>query len=249
VISLENAGLYQEVRTHAEALEIKVQERTHELEEAYARLRQIFGKYVPRRVAETIVSSRGPLRPTETVATILYSDIQGFTGIVERMAPERLIEMLNEYFPAVIEPIDRNGGIVNQFLGDAMLVTFNIPIADPEHAEKALRTAIEIQEIVSGRTFAGIELVTRIGINTGTIIAGNVGSGERVSYAVYGDAVNLAARIEQLNKEFGSRVLVSGKTVEHLSSAHGLEHVGETIVRGKTVPVQLYRLRPGQSVL
>ena len=85
------------------------------------------------------------LRPTETVATILYSDIQGFTGIVERMAPERLIEMLNEYFPAVIEPIDRNGGIVNQFLGDAMLVTFNIPIADPEHAEKALRTAIEIQ--------------------------------------------------------------------------------------------------------
>ena len=248
VISLENARLYQEVRTHAEALEIKVQERTHELEEAYARLRQIFGKYVPRRVAETIVSSRGPLRPTETVATILYSDIQGFTGIVERMAPERLIEMLNEYFPAVIEPIDRNGGIVNQFLGDAMLVTFNIPIADPEHAEKALRTAIEIQEIVSGRTFAGIELVTRIGINTGTIIAGNVGSGERVSYAVYGDAVNLAARIEQLNKEFGSRVLVSGKTVERLSYAHGLEHVGETIVRGKTVPVQLYRLRPGQSV-
>jgi adenylate cyclase len=116
-------------------------------------------------------------------------------------------------------------------------------------SKKRCGTATEIRQIVNGRTFAGIEFVTRIGINTSTIIAGNVGFGERVSYAVYGDAVNLAVRIEQLNKEFGSRVLVSGKTVEHLNDAHGLEHVGETIVRGKTVPVQLYRLRPRQVVL
>jgi class 3 adenylate cyclase len=247
VISLENARLYQEARTHAATLEIKVQERTQELEQAYGSLRQIFGKYVPRRVAETIVSNRGLLRPTETVATILFSDIQGFTGIVERMAPERLIEMLNEYFSAVIEPIDRNDGIVNQFLGDAMLVTFNIPIADPEHAEKALRTAIAIQRVVQGRKFAGVELVTRIGIHTGTIIAGNVGSGDRVNYAVYGDAVNLAARIEQLNKKFGSLVLVSGTTVEQVTDTHGLEPVGETIVRGKTQPVKLYRLAADAS--
>lgn len=242
VISLENARLYQEIRSHADALEAKVRERTSELEGAYGRLREIFGRYVPRRVAEAIVAGQGSLRPTQTQATILYSDIESFTSIVEQMPPGRVVDMLNEYFPAVIEPIDRNGGIVNQFLGDAMLVTFNIPIADPQHAEKAVRTAVEIQRAVQGRRFAGIELVTRIGINTGPVIAGNVGSGDRISYAVYGDAVNLAARLEQLNKEYGTRVLVSGTTVEHLTGSYGLHPVGEVVVRGRTVPVRIYRL-------
>jgi GAF domain-containing protein len=153
-ISLENARLYQEIRSHADALEFKVKERTRELEDAYGKLREIFGRYVPRGVAEAIVAGRGSLRPTQTLATILYSDIEGFTSIVERMQPGRLIDMLNEYFPTLLEPIERNGGIVNQFLGDAMLVTFNIPIADPQHAEKAVRTADEIQRVVQGRTFA-----------------------------------------------------------------------------------------------
>jgi len=242
VISLENARLYQEIRAHADALELNVKERTRELEDAYGRLREIFGKYVPRRVAEAIVAGQGSLRPTETEATILYSDIQDFTGIVERLSPDRVVDMLNEYFPRVIEPIDRNGGIVNQFLGDAMLVTFNIPIADPQHADKAVRTAREIQNLVAGRTFAGIELVTRIGINTGNVIAGNVGSGERLNYAVYGDAVNLAARLEQLNKSYGTRILVSGTTVEKLGDTTGLVPVGDVVVRGKSVPVQIYRL-------
>ena len=242
VISLENARLYQEVRNHADALEAKVKERTGELEDAYGKLREIFGRYVPRRVAEAIVAGQGSLRPTQTQATILYSDIEGFTGIVEQMPPGRVVEMLNEYFPTLIEPIERNGGIVNQFLGDAMLVTFNIPIADPQHAENSVRTAVEIQRAVRGRKFAGIELVTRIGINTGPVIAGNVGSGDRISYAVYGDAVNLAARLEQLNKEYGTRVLVSGTTVEKLTGTYALLPVGEVVVRGKTVPVQIYRL-------
>ena len=242
-ISLENARLYQEIRSHANALESKVKERTSELEDAYGKLREIFGKYVPRGVAEAIVAGKGSLRPTQTLATIFYTDIEGFTSLVERIQPERVVEMLNEYFPTLIEPIERNGGIVNQFLGDAMLVTFNIPIADPEHAEKAVRAAVEIQRVVRGRKFAGIELVTRIGINTGMVIAGNVGSGRRVHYSVYGDAVNLAARLEQLNKDFGTRVLVSGTTRELLNgAARQLVPVGEVVVRGKTQPVQLYRL-------
>jgi predicted ATPase/class 3 adenylate cyclase/GAF domain-containing protein len=241
-ISLENARLYQQIRSHANALEFKVKERTRELEDAYGKLTEIFGKYVPRSVAQAIVAGRGSLRPTQTLATIFYSDIEGFTSIVERMQPGRLIEMLNDYFAVLIEPIERNGGIVNQFLGDAMLVTFNIPIADPQHAEKAVRTAVEIQRVVQGRKFAGVELVTRIGINTGMVIAGNVGSGGRVHYAVYGDAVNLAARIEQLNKDYGTRVLVSGTTMELLNGAYELASVGEVVVRGRTAPVKLFRL-------
>ena len=96
--------------------------------------------------------------------------------------------------------------------------------------------------MLQGRKFAGVELVTRIGIHTGMVITGNVGSGKRVHYAVYGDAVNLAARLEQLNKDYGTRVLISGATRELLNGAYELAPVGEVVVRGKTVPVKLYRL-------
>jgi class 3 adenylate cyclase len=191
--------------------------------------------------------SSGSLKPTQTIATMLYSDIEGFTGIVEQMPPDQVMEMLNEYFPAVIEPIDRNGGIVNQFQGDAMLVTFNVPIADIHHAEKAVKTALEIQRVLHNRTFAGMTLRTRIGINTGEIIAGNIGSGDRFNYTVHGDAVNLSARIEQLNKEYGTSVLVSGSTVDLLNDNYPLRQVGQVDIRGKTEPVQLFELFGGQS--
>lgn len=241
-ISLENAKLYRQVIKHAEVLEARVQERTRELDEAYSKLREIFGKYVPRKVAESIVAGRGSIKPTLTTATILYSDIEGFTAIAERMPPEQVVQMLNEYFSTVVAPIDRNGGIVNQFLGDALLVTFNIPIADPRHAEQAVRTAMEMQEALKGRTFAGVPLRTRIGINTGDVIAGNVGSGDRTNYTVYGDTVNIAARLEQLNKQYGTLVLVSGATVACLDGAYPLQTIGEVPIRGKAAPVSLFKL-------
>jgi class 3 adenylate cyclase len=150
--------------------------------------------------------------------------------------------MLNEYFPAVIEPVARHGGVVNQFQGDAMLVTFNVPIEDPLHAEHAVQAAREMDRIVRNRTFAGVELSARIGINTGPVIAGNVGSGERMNYTVHGNAVNLAARLEQLNKECGTRVLVSDSTHALLRDDRGLAPVGPVTVRGKQGPVNAYRL-------
>jgi predicted ATPase/class 3 adenylate cyclase len=241
-ISLENARLYQSISDYADALELRVKERTRELEDAYLKLREVFGKYVPRRVVESLVSGEGSLKPTQATATMLFSDIEGFTSIAERMPPEKVLQMLNEYFPTVIEPIDRNGGIVHQFQGDGMLVTFNLPIADPRHADKAVKTAAEIQRAVNNRTFAGLTLRTRIGVNTGEVTAGNVGSGDRVSYTVHGDAVNLSARIEQLNKEHGTYVLVSGTTVELLQDDYPLRAVGEVDIRGKTEPVTLYHL-------
>jgi class 3 adenylate cyclase/GAF domain-containing protein len=242
-ISLENARLYREVSDYAGALEVKVKERTEDLEDAYSTLQDIFGKYVPRRIVEEIVDGKGTLRPTKTTATILFSDIEGFTSISENASPEQVLEMLNEYFPAVLEPIERNGGIVNQFQGDAMLVTFNVPVPDESHADNAVRTAIEIQQALQGREFSGVTLRTRIGINTGEVIAGNVGSGDRINYTVHGDAVNLAARIEQLNKEYGTTVLVSGTTAECLRQEFPLEAVGEVEIRGKAEPATLFQLR------
>lgn len=208
-------------------------------------IRDIFGKYVPESVAKQIVAGKGVLEPTQTTATILYTDIESFTSTAESVPPKQVVQMLNEYFPAVIEPITRHGGVVNQFQGDAMLVTFNIPIQDSQHADHAVNAALEIQKLLKGRTFAGIPLRTRIGINTGEVIAGNVGTGDRMNYTVHGDAVNLAARLEQLNKQHGTLVLISESTVALLNGEHPIEPLGEVEIRGKTQSVRIFSLRAG----
>ena len=205
-------------------------------------IRDVFGRYVPASVAAEIVAGQGRLEPTHATATILYSDIEAFTSVAETMPPEQVVQMLNEYFPAVIEPVERHGGVVNQFQGDAMLITFNVPVADPEHADRAVRAALEMQQAVNGKTFAGAQLKTRIGIATGKVIAGNVGSGERVNYTVHGDAVNLAARLEQLNKEHGTRILVSAETIALLKGDYRIESMGAMSVRGKSAPVEIHAL-------
>ena len=206
-------------------------------------IRDIFGKYVPESIAKQIVAGKGILEPTQTTATILYTDIESFTSIAESIPPKQVVQMLNEYFPAVIEPITRHGGVVNQFQGDAMLVTFNIPIQDSQHADHAVNAALEIQELLKGTTFAGVALRTRIGINTGEVIAGNVGAGDRINYTVHGDAVNLAARLEQLNKQHGTLVLISESTVALLNGVYPIEPLGEVEIRGKTQSVRIFSPR------
>ena len=210
--------------------------------EERAFIRDTFGRYVPDSVAAALVAKRGQLEPILTTATILYTDIADFTRIAESMAPTRLVQMLNEYFSAVIKPITRYGGVVNQFQGDAMLVTFNVPVDDPDHADHAVAAAMEMLDVVAGRTFADVELRVRVGINTGEVIAGPVGSGDRVSYTVYGDAVNSAARLEQLCKEFGVRALVSEATVGRLKRSYPLETIGEVPIRGKAQALTVYKL-------
>ncbi len=206
-------------------------------------IRKIFGKYVPHGVAENIVKAEGAVEPIHATATILYSDIEGFTGIAESMEPGRVVQMLNEYFSAVIEPVSRHGGIVNQIQGDAMLITFNVPVEEPLHANKAISVALEIQEQMLQRTFAGISLRTRIGINTGKVVAGNVGSGDRWTYTVHGDAVNVAARLEQLNKDFGTHALISDTTVALLTETFPIESIGKVMIRGKSTPIAIHKLK------
>jgi class 3 adenylate cyclase len=150
--------------------------------------------------------------------------------------------MLNEYFPTVIDPVTRHGGVVNQFQGDAMLVTFNVPLANPQHADHAVLAALEIQQATRDTTFAGIPLRTRLGITGGEVVAGHVGSGERIHSPVHGDAVNRAARLEQLNKDYGTLVLISGNTIDRLSGSYPLVPMGEIAIRGKQQPVSVSRL-------
>jgi class 3 adenylate cyclase len=205
-------------------------------------IRQTFGRYVPDKIAALLLANKGVVQPRLTTATILYLDIENFTGISESRSPDSVLELLNAFFGAAIDAIQGTGGVVNQFHGDAMLVTYNVPVADPDHADNALAAAIAIQKAVTEKTFAGTRLRVRIGINTGRVVAGAVGGEERLSYTVYGDAVNLAARLEALNKDLGSRVLISASTVGALRGSYPLSPMGQVTVRGKRRPVMLYAL-------
>ena len=149
---------------------------------------------------------------------------------------------MNEFFAAVLGPVRHNGGVVNQFLGDAMLVTFNVPVEDPLHYDKAVQTAMEIQQLVGERRFAKVQLKTRIGVNSGAVVAGNISAGDRLHYTVLGDTVNVAARLESLNKLHGTNTLVSGATVQALKGDFPLEKLGDEQIRGKAASVTVYRL-------
>ncbi|MCB2100647.1 MAG: adenylate/guanylate cyclase domain-containing protein [Rhodobacterales bacterium] len=196
-------------------------------------VREALGKYVPEAVAQAIINDRGALAPQRRLATMLFADIEGFTGLVERTDPDQVVAMLNAYFTAVGEAVVAEGGVINQFQGDAVLVTFNLPLADPDHAAAAIRAARRMVALTRQGTFAGQTIRIRVGIATGDVVAGSVGSGRRLSYTVHGDAVNLAARLEQMNKETGTTLLVAEETVAACATDPGLSPIGEIPVRGR----------------
>ena len=173
---------------------------------------------------------------------MLFCDLEGFTALTETLGPAGIVELLNEYFEEMVEILERHRGVVTQFQGDAILATFNVPVPDPEHAANALRAAIEMRDAAQRLEFAGQRIGNRIGVNTGWLVAGAVGAKGRLSYTVHGDAVNLAARLEALNKEFGTRILVSGVTAEQVDG-FALEPMGEVGVRGQTGRVRIHALR------
>lgn len=177
-----------------------------------ALLRDLFGRYVPESVARSIIEDQGVLRPENRIVTVLYADIESFTATVARMEPEEALRMLNEYFTQASEAIGRFGGVITQFQGDALLATFNVPVADSLHARRAVEAGLALHRLVDSNRFGGRELAVRIGINTGPAVAGSVGGGDRLHYTVHGDAVNVAARLEELNKSLGTRLLVSERT-------------------------------------
>ena len=204
-------------------------------------VRETLGRFVPTDVARTLLTEGGELSPRQSEATVLFCDLEGFTALTETLGPDGIVELLNEYFEVMVGILERYRGVVTQFQGDAILATFNVPVPDPAHAANALRAAIEMQCAAKRRTFAGQRVANRVGINTGRVVAGAVGAKGRLSYTVHGDAVNLAARLEALNKELGTRILVSEATAAQVEG-FDLRPRGEVRVRGQTAPVAVYAL-------
>ncbi|MGI9311904.1 MAG: adenylate/guanylate cyclase domain-containing protein [bacterium] len=201
--------------------------------------------FVPEGIADRIASTEGRLidaKPETREASILFADLVSFTSLSERLSPDALIATVNEYLSLIAAPIERNRGVFCLFEGDAIMVSFNLPSTDPDHASGAVAAALEIQSLLARHEFgAGVRLQARIGINTGTIIGGYIGTSERLSYTVYGDNVNIAARLEQLNKQRQTDILVSERTMQ-LSDQQRFryESKGSEVLRGKREAIKVF---------
>jgi class 3 adenylate cyclase len=211
-------------------------------------LRDTFGKYVSKSVATAILDDQqrsGRVVDTTGVATLMFTDIEGFTGLSERLPPAKVASLLNAYLGAVVPAIQRHGGVVNSFIGDGLFASFNLPLPLDNHAAAALAAALEIQSALADTSlFGGAALRTRIGINTGTVIGVTIGTENRLNYTLLGDAVNIASRVEQLNKQFGTAILATETTVRAAGAFDGCTRLGETDVRGHEGNVVVYRVGP-----
>ena len=211
------------------------------------RIRETFGKYVSPEVRDEILGGRVALEGAVREVTILFADLRDFTPWVEATPPAEVVRDLNAYFTEMDAAIRAHKGLVLQFIGDEIEAVFGAPIHDPRHAESAVQAALEMRRRLRGwnadRRAAGkAELRHGIGIHTGTVLAGNIGSAERLSYALVGDPVNLASRIQGLNKDFGTDILVSGTTRALLDGVFDLAPLPPAHVKGKSVEVEVYTL-------
>ncbi len=213
------------------------------------RIRDTFGLYMAPDVARALLASAdGPQLGGEVrEVTVVFVDLRGYSTISELLTPPRIVALLNRWLGAMQEVLDAEQGTVIEFLGDAILAVFGAPAAMDDHPERAVRCALGMQRALERLNAEPVrdapELAMRIGVHTGTVVAGNVGSATRLKYTVIGDAVNVAARLESLNKELGTDILVSGATLARVPEgvARATDH-GEIVVKGRTEPVRVYAI-------
>ena len=211
------------------------------------RIRDTFGKYVSPEVRDEILTGRAAAAGALREVTILFADLRDFTPWVEAAPAAEVVADLNAYFSEMDAAIRAHGGLVLQFIGDEIEAVFGAPLEDAAHADAAVIAAREMRDRLgrwnAARRSAGKrELRHGIGIHSGTVVTGNIGSAERLSYALVGDTVNVASRIQALNKELGTTVLVSGATCERLRSSHGLQPMPAMKVKGRSAEVTVYAM-------
>ena len=208
-------------------------------------LRETFGKYVSQEIRDEILAGRVTLEGQLREATILFADLRDFTTWVESSDPREIVRDLNSYFTEMEAAIRGHGGLVLQYIGDEIEAVFGAPVDKPGHAEAAVRAALEMRARLAvwnaARAAAGKPALRHgIGVHTGTVVAGTIGSSERLSYALVGDPVNLASRIQGLTKEFAADLLVSSTTRERLGSDLLLRPLPAARVKGRAAEVEVY---------
>jgi class 3 adenylate cyclase len=218
-----------------------------EKERMRAKILDAFGKYVTPEVRDQILEGNIPLDGEAKEVTVLFADLRDFTTMAESTTPKEVVRIINGYFSEMADAIGQNRGLVLQFIGDEIEAVFGAPLPLDDHPTHAVRAALAMQQrlVVVNEKLKQQgygPLRHGIGIHTGTVVAANIGSEDRLSYAMVGDTVNLASRIQSLNKEFGTDLLISATTVERLVDDIAIEKLPATTVKGKRNPVEVYKL-------
>lgn len=211
------------------------------------KIKDAFGRFVNKTVAELAMKGELTLGGERRVATVLFSDIRSFTSISETMQPERVVDFLNRYLSRMVACVEATGGTVDKFVGDAIMAIWGVPVRTGRDTEAAALGALAMRaslaEFNAGRGGPDDPLIRiGIGINAGPVLAGQIGSERRMEYTVIGDAVNLASRIEALNKPFGTDILLSERAARELGDAWAFGGLPAVEVKGKSEPLRVYAL-------
>jgi len=211
------------------------------------RVRAAFGQYVSVEVLDRVQREGTDLGGEVRTVSVLMSDVRNFTTLAEGLPPARVSEIMSEYFSAMIDVIMENHGTVSDFIGDGILAVFGAPLDDPEHAWHAVRTALSMREALrrlNERWTAQDRpsLAMGVAVNTGEVFAGNIGSARKMKYAVMGDTVNTVARIEALNRDLGTEILIGATTLAAVGDRIRSRDRGEITVKGRVQTVAIFEL-------
>jgi adenylate cyclase len=212
------------------------------------RMKSTMSRYMDPGIADRLVASGAELLGGQSVlATVLFSDIRGFTTITEQLGAQGTVALLNEYFTLMVDCIQQEEGMLDKFIGDAIMAAFGIPVGHEDDADRAVRAAIamlralkawNVQRVAEGK----LPVDMGIGLNTDQVVSGNIGSKKRMDYTIIGDGVNLASRLESACKQYGTHILVSEFTYGKLRGTYRTREVDLVVVKGKTQPVAIYEI-------
>ncbi len=219
------------------------------------KVRAAFQQYLPPGLINQLLTRPELLQlgGEEKVLTVMFSDIRNFTALSEGLRPAELVDLLNEYLSEMTDVIFRNWGTLDKYIGDAIMAFWGAPYPQDDHPERACRSALEMSQALTKLTARWIvqgrpPIDIGVGIHTGAVLVGNMGSSKRFNFTILGDNVNLASRLEGLNKQFGTRIILSEVTYEQVRERVVAREIDLIRVKGKTQPVRIFELLgPGES--
>jgi adenylate cyclase len=214
-------------------------------QEERQRIVSTFGQQVSPAIVEALLKAGPDIASTRSFVCVMFMDIRNFTPLVEKKSPEEIVAFQNVVFAEAVDVVNRNHGVINQFLGDGFMATFGAPLATGRDCENALAAARELVAGIRRLSDAGRlpPIAIGVGLHAGEAVSGNIGPALRKQYSITGNVVILASRIEQLNKEFGSQILVSAEVLAGAGEqARGCDSLGPVRVKGREEPIEIFRL-------